>query len=122
MEGLAIPGNSAASVKSFGALLTGSGAYQASQCFSGGSGDNSTSSLQDPNHVYTKSGTYPVTLTVTDNHGHRATTSQNVSVTANKPPTSSCTWDNLSGGNTVNFSDASTRQRRLRRRLVVELR
>jgi PKD repeat protein len=178
---LSIQGDaSAASVKSFGGLLTGSGAYTASQYFSGGSsgaltgtlvahfdsigsqkvqgtgteaflslpgfnppptasfsdsagpnqgeidfsdgsfasagsivawawtfGDNSTSSLQNPTHVYTTSGTYPVTLTVTDNHGHRATVSQNVSVTANKPPTSSFTWDNTSGGNVVNFNDTS---------------
>jgi PKD repeat protein len=170
---------SKASVKSFGPLLTGSGAYTASQFFSNGSsgaltgtlvahfdsigaqklqgteaflsmpgfnppptasfsdfaganpgeidfsdgssapggaivawawtfGDNATSSLQNPTHVYTTSGTYPVTLTVTDNHGHRATVSQNVSVTANQPPTSSFTADNSAGGNTVNFSDTST--------------
>ena len=172
---------SAASVKSFGALLTGSGTYKASQYFSGGStgaltgtlvahfdsigsqkvqgtgtqafvslpgfnppptasfsdfaganpgeidfsdtssapagsivawawtfGDNSTSSLENPTHVYTQSGTYPVTLTVTDNHGHRGTVSENVSVTANKPPTSSFTADNTPGGNVVNFSDTST--------------
>lgn len=43
-------------------------------------GDGSTSSAQDPSHSYAANGTYLVGLTVTDNEGATASTSQNISV------------------------------------------
>jgi hypothetical protein len=45
-------------------------------------GDGKTSSLQDPEHEYASSGTYTVTLKVTDADGHTDTTSRTIAVTA----------------------------------------
>ena len=168
---------SSATVTSFGARLTGTGTYQASQSFQGGSsgaftgslvahfdsigaqnvsgtqaflsvpgfnpppmaafgestgnpgqitfddessdiggtivawswkfGDGSTSSQQNPTHAYASSGTYAVTLTVTDNNGHTGSVTKNVAATANHPPIAGFTWDNSNGGNEVDFADTS---------------
>ncbi|QNE23289.1 PKD domain-containing protein [Kribbella qitaiheensis] len=43
-------------------------------------GDGGTANVPSPSHVYAAAGTYPVTLTVTDNDGAPGQTSQNVTV------------------------------------------
>lgn len=43
-------------------------------------GDNSTSSQTNPTHTYAKSGSYQVSLTVTDNNGATSTTTKNITV------------------------------------------
>jgi PKD repeat protein len=50
-------------------------------------GDGTTSTEQNPVHVYAASGTYPVTLTVTDPGGLSASTTRSVTVGANQVPT-----------------------------------
>ncbi len=45
-------------------------------------GDNGSSPLQNPTHKYTKSGTYPVKLTVTDGDGSSKTLQKTITVTA----------------------------------------
>ncbi len=57
-------------------------------------GDGSTDSNVSPTHGYAAGGTYPVTLTVTDNGGATtvATTSVTVSAPANTPPTAAFTF------------------------------
>jgi subtilisin len=63
-------------------------------------GDGSSGGGVDPSHTYAIGATYSVTLTVTDEHGATAATSQDVTVNAppNQPPTASFTYttDNLS--------------------------
>ena len=75
-------------------------------------GDLGTSDQKDPSHNYAGTGTYQVTLTVTDNAGAMATASAPVSVTAPLPPnhpphaefSPSCV------DLTCNFTDQSTDQ------------
>lgn len=63
-------------------------------------GDGNTSSLQNPTHNYSVSGTYTTTLTVTSNNGCTSTSSQNVMVFA-QPAAEFST----SPGSTVEFGD-----------------
>lgn len=44
-------------------------------------GDGTTSTLEHPTHHYWKVGTFPVTLTITDARGKRATTTKSINVT-----------------------------------------
>ncbi len=56
-------------------------------------GDGATSTAQNPSHLYGASGTYTVTLQVTDNQGATNSTSNNITVTApNQPPTATFTF------------------------------
>jgi PKD repeat protein/photosystem II stability/assembly factor-like uncharacterized protein len=77
-------------------------------------GDGNGSTVQHPNHQYASSGSYTVTLTVTNPNG-TSNTSQNISVTVVTPPTaiagpdtSACPGDTLqlsaSGGVTYSWS------------------
>ncbi len=57
-------------------------------------GDGGTGTGATTTHVYADSGTYPVVLTVTDDRGGKATSTQQVTVTApppNQPPTAAFT-------------------------------
>ncbi|MGH7549819.1 MAG: S8 family serine peptidase [Gemmatimonadota bacterium] len=58
-------------------------------------GDGGASSLQNPSHAYACSGTYSVTLRVTDNGGRSRSTSQSVTVTASVDPGGPGTIPNL---------------------------
>ncbi|HEX5576394.1 MAG TPA: PKD domain-containing protein [Gemmatimonadales bacterium] len=49
-------------------------------------GDGSTSSLQSPPHSYTAAGSYPITLTVTDNRNGVKSVSKQVTVAGPPPP------------------------------------
>ena len=76
-------------------------------------GDGTTGSGQTASHVYSASGTYAVTLTVTDSRGLASSpVSANVGVGAatNTPPTASFTFGPASGTApvTANFTSTST--------------
>ena len=70
--------------------------------------DNTTSTLQNPTHIYTSAGTYTVKLVVTSNTGSKGTVLKTIIV--NNKPIVQFDGDNLSGCSplTVNFSDLST--------------
>jgi len=79
----------------------------ASRSWSFGDGTSSTSA--NPSHAYAAAGTYTVQLTVADNKGAKATTTQAVTVkssSANKPPVAAFT--SSASGLTVQFTDGST--------------
>ena len=48
-------------------------------------GDGGTSTVRNPSHTYTSAGTYTVKLTVTDDQGAKASTTQSVTVSAPPP-------------------------------------
>jgi PKD repeat protein len=68
-------------------------------------GDSGTSTARNPIHIYTTSGAFTVTLTVSNNFGSDST-SQVVSIAPGQPPKSAFTYK--ANGLTVNFADAST--------------
>jgi len=70
-------------------------------------GDGYGASLQNPMHTFAATGTYAVTLTVTDDQGKTSTTSTQISVAAPPPPpviTLSATGDRIKGVRTVDLS------------------
>lgn len=69
-------------------------------------GDNTTSTLQNPSHTYTNSGTYLVTLIVGSNKGCFDTTVN--LVTVNPPPTAAFTYTTICQGSPVTFNDNSS--------------
>jgi len=71
-------------------------------------GDYSTSTDQNPNHIYTTPGTYSVRLTVTNPHGSNSITESNY-ITVNPVPVADFTCSTYSGTVPlqVNFSDQS---------------
>jgi len=74
-------------------------------------GDGITSILADPNHSYAIQGTYPVTLTVTDDGGLTDIANLTIIVTIpNRPPTAVASSDITSGPNilTVNFDGSGS--------------
>ena len=68
-------------------------------------GDGTTGSGPDPSHTYSSPGTYPVSLTVTDDLGESYTTPTQT-ITVDAPPTASFTTPSTSPGAPVAF-DAS---------------
>ena len=70
-------------------------------------GDGGTSFAQNPSHTYADSGSYTITLTVTDNMGRSTNTSRVVTVTKpNVEPNADFTFS--VSGLTANFTDVST--------------
>ncbi|UXI67932.1 PKD domain-containing protein [Tahibacter amnicola] len=70
-------------------------------------GDGSSSTATNPSKTYAASGTYTVSLTVTDNGGATNTTSRSVTVSSgNTAPTANFTF--ATSGLTANFTDGST--------------
>ncbi|MDD3492590.1 MAG: NosD domain-containing protein, partial [Candidatus Thermoplasmatota archaeon] len=72
-------------------------------------GDGNTSYLPSPQHRYADNGTYPVTLTVTDNQGNTDLATRVLQV-ANVPPVVDFTWIPVSptGLDVIQFTDNST--------------
>jgi len=71
-------------------------------------GDGQTSALQNPSHLYTASGTYPVTLTVTNSSGC-SSTSAIQTITINAAAIAAYTFSSPAcTGQPVVFTDAST--------------
>lgn len=69
-------------------------------------GDGNTATLQNPMHTYTASGTYNVTLVVTDNNG--CSSSVNSVVTVNPQPTANFTSTTVCLGTPTQFINTST--------------
>ncbi len=72
-------------------------------------GDGTTKSTRNVTHAYDEPGTYTVELTVTDERGNEASTTQDVTV-ADAPPEAAFAWtpQEPEAGQTVSFSDGST--------------
>ena len=69
-------------------------------------GDGVSSSMTSPVHTYAQSGTYTVTLTVTDAPGLSNTFTRQVTVSNNAPPVANFT--STASNLTANFTDTST--------------
>jgi PKD repeat protein len=71
-------------------------------------GDGSNSTTRNPSHEYQDSGTYTVTLQVTDEYGQ--TDNQTQSITINEPPIADFSYAPTapSTGDNIQFTDAST--------------
>jgi len=70
-------------------------------------GDNTTSNEQNPSHIFTKPGTYEVTLKVTSNQGSKGSISKNITI--NNKPKVDFISNSISGCSPfpVSFSDQS---------------
>ncbi len=69
-------------------------------------GDGNTSTVQNPSHYYAASGTYQVSLTVTNSFSCSSSTMKPVIIKV--PPISSFTYENTCVGAGTQFTDAST--------------
>lgn len=69
-------------------------------------GDNTTSEETSPSHTYAQSGTYEVTLTVTDDDGDTGQMPLTIQVEANKPPEAD--FSSSANGLDLQFSDTSS--------------
>ncbi|HET7842778.1 MAG TPA: PKD domain-containing protein, partial [Xanthomonadales bacterium] len=71
-------------------------------------GDGGTSTATNPSRTYAASGTYSVTLTVTDNQGATNSITKSVTVSSgvNNPPTANYSF--TTSGLTATFTDSST--------------
>ena len=77
-------------------------------------GDNSTSSLQNPTHIYSTNGSYTVTLTTTTNFGCQSTLTKTLIINSkpivqfNTPTLSGCTPLNVTFGDLSSTATGST--------------
>ena len=80
-------------------------------------GDGTSSTLQNPTHIYTQQGTYTITLTVKDNLNATNSKNQNITIygifTLNWPPNAEFTYSMtlltmMNGETLVTFTDEST--------------
>jgi PKD repeat protein len=75
-------------------------------------GDGGSSNAEDPSHVFGTAGSFPVTLTVTDDKGATNSVTHDVNVAAapppNSPPSASFTHADCSAGVECQFTDTST--------------
>ena len=69
-------------------------------------GDGTTSSQQNPTHLYGASGTFTVSLEITSSDGCSVTSNQDVTVFEN--PVADFTFNEACEGDITNFTDAST--------------
>jgi gliding motility-associated-like protein len=73
-------------------------------------GDGTTGTTSSPAHCYSSSGSYPVSISCTDNNGCTGTTSSAIVITVQQTPTASMTVSPtgiLPTNTTVTFTDAS---------------
>ncbi len=74
-------------------------------------GDTGTSTLQNPDHIYTTAGTYTVSLTVTNAYGNDVVTKTDyITVTVPQPPVADFTASStlIEEGQSIAFTDTST--------------
>jgi PKD repeat protein len=73
-------------------------------------GDGETKTMQNPAHTFKKSGTYIITLTVTDNNGGTSTNMNTITVISNNPPAASVKSSKSNGEAplTISFSGSGS--------------